>query len=311
YSTEALIKRINADLANDLGNLLHRTLTMVEKYFEGRIPEPAIREEVDGDLFAAGQKALEGLKGHMDDLEISVALEELWSFVRRTNKYIDQTQPWILARAEADKSRLQTVLYNLCEAMRKIAIALKPFLTETPTRIWQQLGIEEPLAEQGWENALEAAGLTPGLAVKKGEPLFPRIDLEEYLAGKEKKKEQEEVGTPVEKDEGVKKISFADFQDVELRVAEIIAAEEIAGADKLLKLQISLGAGERQIVAGIAKHYQPAELPGKKVIVVANLEPATIFGTRSEGMLLAASDESGRLVLSTVDGEIQAGSRVK
>lgn len=327
YSTEALIQRTNADLANDLGNLLHRTISMVEKYFGGVIPEPAVKDNVDRDLKHTGDITFAGLKKCMDSLEISVALEGLWNFIRRTNKYIDQTEPWVLARKEEDRPRLQTVIYNLCDSLRKVAIALKPFLPETPPEIWRQLGLQEPLDKKTWDDALAWGQMPAGTKVNKGEPLFPRIDLEEYLekkadsksrGGKEKdvKKEEKnkvkkEKKKKKEKEEEKPEITFEEFQKLEFRIAEIVAAERIEGADKLLKLKVNLGNEERQVVAGIAKHYRPGELIGKKIITITNLKPVTIFGIKSEAMLLAASDDSGRLVLSTVDEDIAAGARVK
>lgn len=307
YSTEALIQRINSDLANDLGNLLNRTVSMVEQYFEGVIPAPDKTADVDEDLKNYAFKTLNNMDTYMNKLKFTNALEELWNFVRRTNKYIDQTTPWILGKKESETDRLKTVLYNLLEALRIIAGTLKPFMVETPYEIGRQIGAEDIVSRSEWKDLLNWGKLQPGGKIDKGAPIFPRIDVEEYFA----QKEAEEVA---EKEEGVEKsdmISFSDFQDIDLRVANVIEAEKIEGSNKLMKLQLDLGEEKRQIVAGIAKHYQSDEVIGKKIIIVANMEPAEIFGVKSNGMLLAASSDEGTMALTTVEKDIPAGSKVK
>jgi methionyl-tRNA synthetase len=322
YSTEALIQRINSDLANDLGNLLNRTISMVEQYFGGVVPEAGPVEEVDNDLKEYALKTLEVVAGNMEKLKYTVALEELWNFIRRTNKYIDQTTPWLLAKNQTQQARLGTVLYNLLEALRIIAGLLKPFMVETPYEIGKQLGIPDIIEETTWEDLQKWGVLPAGIRVNKGEPLFPRIDMEEYFENLEKKvagdnpENDEETKAHGKTEKAPKKpqkdlISFDDFSKLDLRVAEIIEAENIEKSNKLLKLQVDLGDEKRQLVAGIAKHYQPREIIGKKIIIVANLEPATIFGVKSNGMILAASNKEGDLTLTTVAGDIQNGSRVK
>jgi len=322
YSTEALIQRINSDLANDLGNLLNRTISMVEQYFGGVVPEAGPVEEVDNDLKEYALKTLEVVAGNMEKLKYTVALEELWNFIRRTNKYIDQTTPWLLAKNQTQQARLGTVLYNLLEALRIIAGLLKPFMVETPYEIGKQLGIPDIIEETTWEDLQKWGVLSAGIRVNKGEPLFPRIDMEEYFENLEKKvagdkpENDEETKAHGKTEKAPKKpqkdlISFDDFSKLDLRVAEIIEAENIEKSNKLLKLQVDLGDEKRQLVAGIAKHYQPREIIGKKIIIVANLEPATIFGVKSNGMILAASNKEGDLTLTTVAGDIQNGSRVK
>ncbi|MBM7623930.1 methionine--tRNA ligase [Sporohalobacter salinus] len=309
YSTEAFIRRLNSDLANDLGNLLNRTVAMVEQYFDGVIPEPGPETDYDLDLKETANEELTAMAEDMENLQFSTALEHLWTFIRRTNKYIDQTTPWILAKDEDRKDELGTVLYNLLEALRIIAIALKPFLPEAPAKIWQQIGIKSDLDQQSWSEVEEWGLLEAGVEVNSGDPIFPRVDIEEYFAKQDEMKEDKEEETAEMTEED--KITFDDFSKLDLRVAEVLEAEKIEDSNKLLKLQVALGEEERQLVAGIAKHYKADELVGKKVLIVANLEPATIFGTESNGMVLAASNDEGELTLTTVDQDIESGSKIE
>lgn len=333
FTPEALIERLNYDLANDLGNLLHRTVAMIDKYFDGVVPEPGEEEEVDGELKKKAVETPVKMEEAMDNLKFSDVLTELWDLIGRTNKYIDETEPWILGRevdSDAKKrERLATVLYNLSESLRIISIMLWPFMPKTPKKMWEQLGIEDN-ALTSFESVKQWGGLKPGQKVKKDKPLFPRLEIEEELDKlsqtgdevekmdkdkKEEKKEEEYQQAPSHADYALNEntATIEDFTRLDIRVAEIVEAEPVKGADKLLKLKVDLGFEKRQLVAGIAKNYSPGELSGKKTLVITNLKPTKIKGVKSEGMLLAAGDLKNQenVVITTLDKEdITIGSRV-
>lgn len=306
YNSEMFIKRINSDLANDLGNLVSRTLTMIEKYFNGTIERGIFEGEFDEDLKRIALEVPKNVEGLMDNLRVSDVLEEIWRLVRRANKYIDETMPWVLAKDEENKERLKGVLYNLTEAIRIISVLISSFMPDTAAKINEQFNFEGKFVT--WDSILEFGHLEK-TSVKRGELLFPRIDVEKKLEELEKlygQKEEKKM-VPIKSE-----ITIEDFDKIDLRVVKVLEAERIKGADKLLKLKVDLGGEERQIVSGIAKYYEPEKLIGKKVILVANLKPVKLRGVESFGMILAASTEDKeKLVLATVDDDIETGSQVK
>ena len=317
FSRDALITRINSDLANDLGNLLHRTVSMIEKYHGGVVTNTGVIEAVDEDLMALVKSTAENFAKDMDAMEINSAIKGVWALISRANKYIDETAPWILAKDEAKAARLQTVMYNLAETLRVVAILVAPFIPSTSPKIYTQLGLEVP-AEFLLADA-EFGKIADGTRVQKGEPLYPRIEIAEdgatIIGGKRYEPKVEVAPAPVEEPkvemEPIKEeITIDAFEKIDLRVGTVKAAEKVKKSKKLLKLQVMIGEEERTIVSGIAQYYEPEALIGRNVIVIANLAPAKLFGIESFGMLLAASDGNGNLVLADAPG-MASGSRVK
>ena len=305
FSIAGLVGRFNSDLANDLGNLLNRTLTLLQRHRDGIVPRFEAENhdsQVIRNLLAA---TVDEVAVHIDKLQFSEALASVWTLIGRANKYMEDQAPWKLAKDEACTARLDTVLYTVLEVVRAVAIMVQPVMPYAAEVIWGQLGITEPLTDQKWEDAGAWGGLDPGTRTNAPEPIFPRIDMKLLQTPKEESKVEE---TQVET---TPTISFDEFKKLDLRVAKVISAEKIEGATKLLKLMVDLGTEQRQIVAGIAQWYEPESLVGRQVVMIANLAPAKIRGVESNGMLLAACGTDDSAILLLPDKEVSPGATVR
>ena len=312
FSRSALISRINADLANDLGNLLHRTLSMIGRFNNGEIRAGGDSEAIDADLTQLAQTTAASYEKHMKDMEINAALKEVWNLIGRSNKYIDETAPWTLAKDAAKRNRLDTVLYNLAEVLRIAAILVSPFLPQTAPKIWNQLGLAVPLSAMGLADAQRWGELPDGTRVNKAEPIFPRIEedqAETTVPAADPQPQVAKPAAPTPPAEQMAEISIDEFARMDFRVARVLACEKVKGADKLLQLTVDLGTEKRIVLSGIAKHYTPEELVGRNVVLVANLKAAKIRGIESHGMVLAASAGDKLMLVDCPD--MPPGSKVK
>ncbi len=305
FSRQLLIQRINYDLANDLGNLLSRTIAMAKIFCDGKIPIASREEETyDVDLKKLAEDTVNKVINNMDQMSFNLALENIWTLIRRTNKYIDQTEPWLLGRDKSKKERLNQVIYYLAESLRIISVLVSAFMPETASKIRNQLGIKEDIEKVTIPEDTRWGKLKPGTLVNPGDNLFPRI--EEKRENKPKKSAKEDISAG----EKTQTISIDEFKKLDLRVGKVISAEDVPGTDKLLKLKVDFKSEVRTLVAGIKKHYLPETIIGKNIVVVFNLAPAKIRGIQSQGMLLAASD-GDKTILLTTEKDIKAGSKIR
>lgn len=312
FSMEKLISRLNSDLANDLGNLVSRTTQMVSKYRDSVVPEPGEEMEVDKDLKSMAEGIRAKVEEDIENFSYNKALAHIWEFISRTNKYIDQTEPWVLAKDEEEAKRLDTVLYNLIDSIRIISQLIEPFIHHTAEEIQKQLGIKEDLK---WEDASSFGLYKAGTKVERGDNLFPRLDVDKEVEALAKANKDLFEKRQAKRNKGAKEetntITIDDFDKVELRTAKVLDCKNHPDADKLLVFQLDLGDEKRQVVSGIRKFYEPENLVGKTVVVVTNLAPVKLRGLESNGMILSAESKDGRLSLITSLEDVDPGAGVK
>ena len=318
FTNEVFFQRINSDLANDLGNLLSRTVGMIDKYFGGKLPAVQTAHPLDGELSTLSAQVVKVYEEQMEQMFFSDALSEVWALVRRANKYIDETAPWVLAKDESKQAELANVLYVMAEVLRVLAVLISPFMPNTPKAIYAQLNMTDENLHT-WES-IQSFGLLPReVAITKAEVVFPRIDMKKELEAIAAEAEANPAfikeETPKKKEEKAPEmptaIGIEDFAKVKLKTGVVLSCEAVEGSDKLLCSQIKIGGETRQIVSGIAQHYTPEQMVGKNVVVVVNLKPVKLRGVLSEGMILAATDETGALAIVTTDKALADGAEVR
>ncbi|MBA7524518.1 Methionine--tRNA ligase [subsurface metagenome] len=303
FSHEGFVHRVNSDLANDLGNLVQRTLTMIQNYFNGKIEETDKEEKIDKEIRLEFDNLKKKVLKFFEDYALSKSLEEIWAYISSVNKYLAVNEPWKLAKDQSKRKRLGRILYQAAAALRGISYLLFPVMPGSSEKIWGFLGEEEPIQEESFSE-LKFEDLKLGQKIKKPKPLFPRIALKDFL------KQEEKKSPPARKEEKMEQVTFDEFKRMDFRVGEVLKAERVEGTDKLLKLEVDIGTEKRTMVAGVADVYSPEELVGKKFVFIVNLKPAVIRGIESQGMLLAAEVE-GKATIPFFDKDVQTGAKVK